>query len=779
MDRGDSWDWADDDPLWSRHHLEPAISSESSTSEASWTAHTALLERESGRGRRRTSSVSWARHLTFLLAAVVLLSCWHLSRQAGYRPDRLAAVDSDTVIQKSDPCLGSQDAPCRSMSGQTGGLQDKMCHTAVDGEPCYQAVVWAKATGIKLHPEWYGDLTSSSSFGAFQAHLHEVNQGGGMCSSPCREAPATVQGREMEEEPCFTAVEGDPCYNAVDWAMSFGIMLHPDWYEGLTSASSFEDFQAHLHRTHEGGGVCQVPCQASTITVTATTSTWTHTTQTRRVTTTVTTTTTAESRVESGHKQHTPWQWLHFPSMHLGRGERKALETETTTTTTTTTWTFVYRTWTRTTPKTATSTSTTMATRTSTSTWTRTTPTTTTTRTALETETATTTATTTWTFMYRTWTSTTPKMAGDGDPDAEEQAGAPWKWLHFPSMNLGKGRGKAGETQTSSTTTTTTWTFIYSRVGASTRASNNRPSGTKAIRASSSTTSMTTTTTSRTTTTTTVTSTTTTVGTRKSWPRKVSKSEKQVLQLLAREKEESSSRYGVHLFCFAVMVPWGNERDLLREAHTMNAGIFGCEDAAIYSSEAVEVAPGVKTIIARDSLKCDYGGEFKTALNNDIFMDIWKKVVGDGAYARSDWTVKVDPDSVFFAHRLRQRLQSLQAQADKEPMYINNCKLGMHGPFEVLSRKAVKSWYDGMDHCVAYFRKLCSGDCLWGEDMFLDQCFQRVLHVKRVNIYNVLLEDHCFPPKGWDSCHNRESVAFHPFKSPGNFTACLERAVLH
>jgi len=257
------------------------------------------------------------------------------------------------------------------------------------------------------------------------------------------------------------------------------------------------------------------------------------------------------------------------------------------------------------------------------------------------------------------------------------------------------------------------------------------------------------------------------------------KSDWHVEEALRKDKQESAERYGVSLFCFAVMVPWGDERELLREAHAMSAGIFGCEDSAVYSSDAIEVAPGVETIVARDSLKCEYGGEFKTALNNDIFMDIWRKVVSDGVFAQRDWTVKVDPDSVFFPHRLRRRLAPLQHTAAEEPVYINNCKLGMHGPFEVLSRRAVLSWHGGMDRCVSYFRKLCSGDCLWGEDMFLDQCFQRVLHVKRINFYDVLLEAHCYPPQGWESCRDESVVAFHPFKSRGGFASCLKRAILH
>ena len=37
---------------------------------------------------------------------------------------------------------------------------------------------------------------------------------------------------------------GESCYSAVRWAMRDGIREHPNWYPGLSSTSSFADFQA-------------------------------------------------------------------------------------------------------------------------------------------------------------------------------------------------------------------------------------------------------------------------------------------------------------------------------------------------------------------------------------------------------------------------------------------------------------------------------------------------------------------------------------------------------
>ncbi|CAK0849496.1 unnamed protein product [Prorocentrum cordatum] len=46
---------------------------------------------------------------------------------------------------------------------------------------------------------------------------------------------------------CRTSTQGDECYEKVMWAMRTGINQHPKWYLPLTSNSSFEDFQQHLH----------------------------------------------------------------------------------------------------------------------------------------------------------------------------------------------------------------------------------------------------------------------------------------------------------------------------------------------------------------------------------------------------------------------------------------------------------------------------------------------------------------------------------------------------
>jgi len=231
------------------------------------------------------------------------------------------------------------------------------------------------------------------------------------------------------------------------------------------------------------------------------------------------------------------------------------------------------------------------------------------------------------------------------------------------------------------------------------------------------------------------------------------------------------------LYCYALMQPAGYEPALIKMQYQHKASLFGCEEYAIYSNRVMDVAPGLQTYAVNSSLRCDIGGEFMTALNLDIFLAVWAKVIEVGRYALHDWTVKVDPDCVFFPSRLHTSLAS--RRGGDHAVYINNCRFGMHGPLEVFSRKAVQAWSEGVQHCQEHFTKLCSGDCYWGEDLFIDQCLMKVLKVERIDDYDLLAEDHCDPEEGWDTCRNQSKISFHPFKTREDYLGCLNNGSVH
>jgi hypothetical protein len=65
-----------------------------------------------------------------------------------------------------------------------------------------------------------------------------------------------------QSETCHTLLEGETCYDKVHWAMWHGIFDNPEWYPApLSSASTFEDFQALMHSLHPD--TCPQPCEAA------------------------------------------------------------------------------------------------------------------------------------------------------------------------------------------------------------------------------------------------------------------------------------------------------------------------------------------------------------------------------------------------------------------------------------------------------------------------------------------------------------------------------------
>jgi len=280
-------------------------------------------------------------------------------------------------------------------------------------------------------------------------------------------------------------------------------------------------------------------------------------------------------------------------------------------------------------------------------------------------------------------------------------------------------------------------------------------------------------------------------------------------------------------------MPFGYEPDLLAEQQRHNVGIFNCNESAVFSNMS-SLANGkpspVQVHIVDTSLTVSYGGRWMTALNTPVFNKLWMEVVRLNRYRYHDWTVKVDPDSVFFPGRLRTLMRhhnetrnvhlevpvpanlgncgmcklpgheqetcashvrwvqkdgrscseavrltarlpphdcgcecdDFSCELPEAAMYLNNCKWGLHGPIEVLSRRTVAVFAAGLPRCVEMLKKP------WGEDKFLDQCLQ-ALQVKRVDVFSLLSEIACGDQPAPCGKHD---VAFHPFKSIQSYFTC-------
>lgn len=229
------------------------------------------------------------------------------------------------------------------------------------------------------------------------------------------------------------------------------------------------------------------------------------------------------------------------------------------------------------------------------------------------------------------------------------------------------------------------------------------------------------------------------------------------------------------LYCWAVMQPDGYEVGLLSMQYQLSVSIFSCDEHIVFTNRTVQIGAGANTDIIHISLQAPMGGEFWTAMNTNIFLAVWSKLIQLGRYKLYDWTVKADPDCVFFPGRLRRIL--VRHPEGPKGVYLKNCKFGLHGPLEVLSVQAVKEFGAGANQCMEHFENECKGPCAWGEDLFLDLCLQ-VLGVRHDDDFDVLEEDHCDPPQNWTNCDNTAKAGFHPFKDTDQYKTCFSNGLL-
>lgn len=230
------------------------------------------------------------------------------------------------------------------------------------------------------------------------------------------------------------------------------------------------------------------------------------------------------------------------------------------------------------------------------------------------------------------------------------------------------------------------------------------------------------------------------------------------------------------LFCFSVFRTTGYEVDLIREQRTRNAGIFQCPDWAVFSNgegDDVEIGEGyvAPRIPVPEVNKGDFnkGTTTDSWLNTKIFMKAWEMVGHDNRFRYHDWTVKVDPDAVFFPDRLRDVVRSLSSKKDGNRIFLANCnkyaKQGwstFFGSLEVLSRQAVENYLWGWKGCE---KKLeWEG---WGEDLFVSQCM-KFLGVTEEDRFDMLADKRCYAAP----CSDTTKVVFHDYKDNSGYFNC-------
>jgi len=117
----------------------------------------------------------------------------------------LSELSEDVELTDSEDTQSSQDETADVDVGLPASGSTE-CHTAVKGEACYKGVIWAMQDGIAQHPEWYPDLNATSSFEDFQANLHAG--GHSDCPAPCSACHTAAEGEECYNDVMWAMQDG-------------------------------------------------------------------------------------------------------------------------------------------------------------------------------------------------------------------------------------------------------------------------------------------------------------------------------------------------------------------------------------------------------------------------------------------------------------------------------------------------------------------------------------------------------------------------------------------
>jgi len=246
---------------------------------------------------------------------------------------------------------------------------------------------------------------------------------------------------------------------------------------------------------------------------------------------------------------------------------------------------------------------------------------------------------------------------------------------------------------------------------------------------------------------------------------------------------------GLSVFCWTLARSTNYEADLMAKQLELGAGIFGCDGFAVLSEQEWTVGAGSGGEVAALTFQGAAVGTSKdgTAGNAALFMRAWQAVLRRTAALSFDWTVKVDPDSVLFADKLRDHLKEAEVrgankvkQLKNAATFIRNCNAypgtdgfpAMFGALEVVSRQAVKVYQDGASRC----KEELDWEA-WGEDLFLSQCLSH-LGVPPMDDFSITSDGTCTKVDEHVEvdCSASWPAAFHPFKTADDWAACWRLA---
>lgn len=165
--------------------------------------------------------------------------------------------------------------------------------------------------------------------------------------------------------------------------------------------------------------------------------------------------------------------------------------------------------------------------------------------------------------------------------------------------------------------------------------------------------------------------------------------------------------------------------------------------------------------------------------NTNVFARAWNWLLQDGTFRKHDWSVKVDPDTVFMPGVLQRQLRVKYFWLNPDsPMYLLNCGQfnSLQGPLEIFSRAASSKFFSNIGSCMAALDWKS-----WGEDWFVANCMD-FLGVQKQWAVDLLNDMYCgrsyleeFKKNG-PTCKDGKA-SFHPYKTTADMQKCLAQAM--
>jgi hypothetical protein len=233
------------------------------------------------------------------------------------------------------------------------------------------------------------------------------------------------------------------------------------------------------------------------------------------------------------------------------------------------------------------------------------------------------------------------------------------------------------------------------------------------------------------------------------------------------EANKTVALWSESLFCFEVMME--QELPLIQAQIARSISTFSCDEGIVLSNHRGVLGYMGSTAIQAwvPSTPFQTSGKGAFIYNSQNFKIAWDTLLKSGRVWAHPWTVKSDPDCVYFADRLRPRLSSHTGQR----VYFRNCPVRggeLWGAIEVFSKEALQAYSSQKGQCES------QNTWNWGEDRYMGQSMTSILHVQAVDDWNQVAAAGC--SSTWANCGDGSKVGFHPFKDRGSFENCVNQA---